>query len=185
MSTNLAMLEKMGDLFETLLDINNGENNEFTLLKEYNYSNTNNEITLLNKKMSTLYKKIIIICHFNPDKNIVNSAPKLKKYVNLLGDSQCILYRHNNIVSKGNNNRNLISETQRKFVIVLPNLDNSNKNYDFTIAYNNGCHAICMKHQYVDNNLLGYNNNFKDEGNYSFIIKKDELINKSARDLGI
>jgi len=176
MSTNLSMLEKIGDLFETILDVNGGSNdNVFKLLKEYNYATQPDAI--LNIEMKDLYKKIIIICHFNPNHGIVNSLTKLKNYINILGDKECIIYRYNDIISKGTSNRSLMDETKRKFVIVLPNLDNSSKNYDSTIAYSNGCQAIAMKHQFLDNNLLGYNDNFKNKGDYSFTLKTQNLIN--------
>ena len=194
MSTNSLMLEKMGDLFEDILDVNSGTNDKvFKLLSNYNYATTNGSI--LDMSIGQLYKKIIIICDFNPSSGILDTDPnnlltKLKKYINLLGKgNHCNIYRYNEIMSKGNNNAILIEETKRKFTIVLPDINNSNINYDPTIAYSNGCQAICMKHQHLDNNLLGYNQNFKDNNNYSFIIKKGELINvvpeSLARPMGI
>ena len=66
--------------------------------------------------MGQLYKKIIIICDFNPSSTILETDPnnlltKLKKYINLLGKgNNCNIYRYNEIMSKGNNNAILIDD---------------------------------------------------------------------------
>jgi hypothetical protein len=54
MSTNLSMLEKMGDLFEEYLD--RSINSNFSLLANYK------DASVLSVKMTDLYRKIIIIC---------------------------------------------------------------------------------------------------------------------------
>ena len=69
----------------------------------------------------------------------------------------------------------LKEDTKSKFIIVLPNLDNSIKNFDSVSSFTNGCQAICMKHQNLDTNLIGYNNNFEDNGIFSWKFKKLEL----------
>ena len=177
MSTNLGMLEKIGELFERILDKNNDL--EFGLLKQYNYANTN---AILNIKMKELYRKIIISFDFNPNPSIVEQPKltKLKSYINLLKGTNTRIYRYNHIIAKG---ENFTTETKSKFVIVLPNLDNSTQNFDSTISHNHGCQAICMKHQNLDNNLLGYNALFKNNENYSWKIKASTLLNLSAAPL--
>ena len=79
MSTNLTMLEKIGDLFEEYLD--RSINSNFSLLKTYKDS------AIKNVKMIDLYRKIIIICDFNPNSNIIinTKLEKLAKYINLKG----------------------------------------------------------------------------------------------------
>jgi len=173
MSTNLTMLEKIGDLFEEYLD--RSINSNFSLLKAYKDS------AIKNVKMIDLYRKIIIICVFNPNPNIIinTKLEKLAKYINLKGNGlDCKTYRHENIVAKGLNNSNFIQETQRYFTIVLPNvLDNSIDNFDYSISYLSGCHAICMKHQNLDNNLTSYNGIFSDGSKFSWKQKAGSLLN--------
>jgi hypothetical protein len=165
------MLEKMGDLFEEYLD--RSINSNFTLLQGYK------DASVLSVKMTELYRKIIIICDFNPEPNIIINPKliKLKNYINLKGKSlYCNTYRYNEITIK-NGNAQFIEDTKKKFTIVLPNLDNSIKNYDSVICFVNGCQAICMKHQNLDSNLTGYNNEFTLAANFSFKMKEARLLN--------
>jgi hypothetical protein len=173
MSTNLTMLEKIGDLFEEYLD--RSINSNFSLLKGYKDS------AIKNVKMKDLYRKIIIICDFNPNPNIIinTKLEKLAKYINLKGKGlDCKTYRYDDIVAKGQNNINFIQETQRYFTIVLPNvLDNSIDNFDYSISYTSGCHAICMKHQNLDTNLQTYNGIFSGTNKFSWKQKDQALLN--------
>jgi hypothetical protein len=173
MSTNLTMLEKIGDLFEEYLD--RSINSNFSLLKVYKDS------AIKNVKMKDLYRKIIIICDFNPNPNIIinTKLEKLAKYINLKGKGlDCKTYRYDDIVAKGQNNINFIQETQRYFTIVLPNvLDNSIDNFDYSISYTSGCHAICMKHQNLDTNLQTYNSIFSGTNKFSWKQKDQALLN--------
>jgi hypothetical protein len=173
MSTNLTMLEKIGDLFEEYLD--RSINSNFSLLKGYKDS------AIKNVKMKDLYRKIIIICDFNPDANIIinTKLEKLAKYINLKGKGlDCKIYRYDAISTKGQNNINFIQETQRSFTIVLPNvLDNSIDNFDYSISYTSGCHAICMKHQNLDTNLQTYNGIFSGTNKFSWKQKDQALLN--------
>lgn len=172
MSTNVNMLKTMGELFDTNL---NGTNQDFTLeLKK--------GPALLDTEMKNLYKKLIIICEFNPQSNIIDGSElqQLSNFINLNAKgTDCNTFRYNQITSK-KGSLSFITETKRKFIIVLPNLDNSIINYDPKISFDTGCQAICMKHQNVDNNLLGYNARFKLKNNYSWIKKDIALLNESA-----
>jgi hypothetical protein len=177
MSTNLSMLEKMGDLFEEYFD--RSINSNFSLLKTYK------DAAVLSIKMKDLYRKIIIICDFNPEPNIIINLKlaKLKNYINLKGKSSyCNTYRYNDIVAKDGNSQ-FIEDTKRKYTIVLPNLDNSIKNYDSIASFVNGCQAICMKHQNLDSNLIGYNDQFEIDGMYSWVLKEIMLINTAPPSL--
>ena len=179
MSTNLGMLEKIGELFERILD--KQSDSEVKLLKQYNYVNAN---AILNIKMKDLYRKIIISFDFNPNPSIIEQTKlaKLKSYINLLKGTNSHIYRYNHIIAKGGT---FIDETKKKYIIVLPNLDNSTQNFDSTISHNYGCQAICMKHQNLDNNLLGYNALFKNNENYSWKLKATTLLNTSAATLTV
>ena len=175
MSTNITMLIKMGDLIEEYLDTNT---QEFSLeLKKDN--------ALLTSLISTLYKKVIIICDFNPLPTIAQN-PKLahlEKYINLKGKGLfCNTFRYNQVVAK-KGTALFINETKSKFTIILPNLDNSILNFEPVTSYSSGCQAICMKHQNMDTNLLGYNQLFKENKNFSWIHKPMALMNESATPL--
>jgi hypothetical protein len=171
MSTNLAMLKKMGDLIEKYLDDADGV---FTL-------EPRKEETLIFMQMEELYRKVIIICEFNPLPSIIDTnadLSKLKNYVNLKAKGlNCNTFRYNQIASK-KGSASFIESTKTKYTIVLPNLDNSVINFDPTLSFDTGCQAICMKHQNMDNNLLGYNALFKAKQNYCWFKKsRTALLN--------
>jgi hypothetical protein len=170
MSTNLAMLKKMGELLEEYL-----KNNEGAFTYE-----TKTEEDLLFTKMDNFHKKVIVICDFNPSPAIVDTNTdliKLKNCINLKAKGlNCNTFRYNQIASK-KGSLSFIEETKKKFTIVLPNLDNSIINFDPELSFDMGCQAICMKHQNIDNNLLGYNARFKLKQNYSWIKKPNTLLN--------
>ena len=171
MSTNLAMLKKMGDLIEKCLDDADGV---FTL-------EPRKEETLIFMQMEELYRKVIIICEFNPVPSIIDTnadLSKLKDYVNLKAKGlNCNTFRYNQIASK-KGSVSFIESTKTKYTIVLPNLDNSIINFDPALSFDTGCQAICMKHQNIDNNLLGYNALYKAKQNYSWFKKsRTELLN--------
>ena len=177
MSTNLTMLENMGTIFEEYLD--KSINSDFTLMLE-------KDASVLSVKMKDLYRKMIIICDFNPNPNIILNPKllKLKNYTNLRGNSlSCNTYRYNDIIIKDASQ--LIEHTKKKFTIVLPNLDNSIKNFDPVSCFVNGCQAICMKHQNLDSNLNGYNNEFTLAGNFSWKMKETRLLNIPPESLQI
>jgi hypothetical protein len=173
LSTNLTMLEEMGNLFEQHLDIANSGEETFRLMKQHNYTNG----TILSVKMRDLYKTIIIICDFYPSNNIIeknNVLAKLKTYISLKGKSEyCKTYRYTEIAGKANQ---FIDETKKNFVIVLPNLNNSVNNDEFVSAYGYGCNAIAMKYQTKDVNLQQYIEQFTNAGNYSWNLKPNHLI---------
>lgn len=173
MSTNLTMLERMGALFEQYLDLATSDVNSFRIMKQHNYTTG----TILNVKMSDLYKTIIVICDFYPSNNIIetnNVLSKLKTYINLKGKSAfCKTYRYTEIAGK---TTQFIDDTKRNYVIVLPNLNNSVNNNEFAIAYGYGCNAIAMKYQTKDANLESYIKQFTDTGNFSWILKPTHLI---------
>jgi len=170
MSTNMAMLKTMGDLFEEYLKNNDGS---FT----YEVKREND---LLFAKMDLFYRKVIVICDFNPLPSIIDTNPdliKLKNCINLKGKGlNCNTFRYNQIASK-KGSTSFISDTKMKFTIVLPNLDNSVINFDPALSFETGCQAICMKHQNIDNSLLGYNALFKMKHNFAWIKKPSALLN--------
>jgi hypothetical protein len=170
MSTNLAMLKKMGDLIEKYLDNSDGA---FEL-------ETKKEEDLIFTEMQEFYKKVIIICEFNPLPSIIDTNPelvKLKDCINLKAKGlNCNTFRYNQIASK-KGSMSFIESTRTKYTIVLPNLDNSILNFDPALSFDTGCQAICMKHQNIDNNLLGYNALYKAKQNFCWFKKPIGLLN--------
>jgi len=182
MSTNLTMLEKMGELFETHLDTGSEGVDSFRLMKQHNYKNG----TILSVQMKDLYKTIIIICDFYPSNSILERTPELATlatYISLKGKSDfCKTYRHSEIVGK---TTQFFSETKRNFVIVLPDLNNSIYNDEYASSFSYGCNAIAMKYQTKDNNLTQYITQFTNEDNYSWILKRNHLISEVPTNFAI
>ena len=157
MSTNVTMLKTMGDLIEKYLNNSDGA---FAL-------EMRKEQSLLFTQMTEFYKKVIIICEFNPLPSIIDTNSELsslRNNINLKAKGlNCNTFRYNQIASK-KGSESFIDSTKTKYTIVLPNLDT-------------GCQAICMKHQNIDNNLLGYNALYKAKQNYSWFKKSFGLLN--------
>ena len=176
MSTNVVMLKKMGDLIEKYLNNSDGA---FAL-------ETRKEEGLIFRQMTEFYKKVIIICEFNPVPSIIDTNPeliKLSSYINLKAKGlNCNTFRYNQIASK-KGSVSFIESTRTKYTIVLPNLDNSIINFDPALSFETGCQAICMKHQNIDNNLLGYNALYKAKQNYSWFKKPLGLLNIDIPDI--
>ena len=170
MSTNVTMLKTMGDLIEKYLNNSDGA---FAL-------EMRKEESLLFTQMTEFYKKVIIICEFNPLPSIIDTNSELsslRNNINLKAKGlNCNTFRYNQIASK-KGSESFIDSTKTKYTIVLPNLDNSIINFDPALSFDTGCQAICMKHQNIDNNLLGYNALYKAKQNYSWFKKSFGLLN--------
>ena len=103
----------------------------------------------------------------------------MKNYVNLRsGSNYCRLLRFQNIISSGDSSELLISESKNNYTIILPDINNSLDNYDFTLPLSNGCQVIAMKFQNMDSNLHAYNDYFmtSEVGGYSFALKPHNFI---------
>jgi len=170
-STNITMLEKMGNLLEEYLGSSNGD---FSLLRNYT------PINLLHVKMKDLFKKIIIICTFYPSSNILLNPNllKLKNLINLDGKGEhCNTLRTNEVIDT--ESTEFINSARTKYIIILPQLDNSTSNFGSKNFFLAGCQAICMKYQTkeaatdVEGTLTFYNNEFGVEKNknYSWKLK--------------
>ena len=174
MSENKEIYNKMAKYIKENLDRNPNNNSNTYLVNNYNYNKNPSDILVAHLK--DFSKKFIIMVHTNPNNNIILNDSDLSKYVNIKSGTNVLrLYRENDIIGYGNNNQILIDDSKTGLIIVLPNINNKINNYDFLIAQNNGCQFIGMKFQNVDNNLVSYNKIFKDEGNYSFILKPNGL----------
>lgn len=149
MSDNFNIYEKMATLIKSVLFNNNDQNQNRCNIKEQ-------KLVMSNINDNNLQNKYIIMVNA---KNYVNvQQTDLINYVNLQsGGPNLGLLRYQTLLAAGANNALLKAQTKRSLFIVLPDLNNNIENYDWTIAYNNGCQFIAMKFQNVDNQLIHYN----------------------------
>ena len=170
MSTNKNIFNKMAEYIETILDKNPDGVNSY-LLNGYNFSDTNNKLILIDK-IKNFYKKFIIMVTTNPNDDKTLLDTELKKYVNIRSGTSGVLkiYRYDQMIGYSNSPV-LNDEVKDSIVLVLPNINNNLDNYDFTIPQRDGCQFLAMKFQNMDNNLIAYNELFKEKGNYSLVLK--------------
>lgn len=175
MSDNINIYKKMATLIKSVLFNNNDQNRNRCNIKE-------EKLVMSNINDNNLQNKYIIMVNA---KNYVNvQQTDLIDYVNLQsGGPNLGLLRYQTLLAAGDNNALLKAQTKRSLFIVLPDLNNSIENYDWTKAYNNGCQFIAMKFQNVDNQLIHYNKiMFMNEGNKAIILKPPNLIESDQND---
>ena len=180
MSDNINIYKKMATLIKSVLFNNNDQNRNRCNIKEKN---------LVMSNINELQNRYIIMVNA---KNYVNvQQTDLIDYVNLQsGGPNLGLLRYQTLLAAGDNNVLLKAQTKRSLFIVLPDLNNSIENYDWTKAYNNGCQFIAMKFQNVDNQLIHYNkimfieniNNINGEALRAIILKPPNLIESDQDD---
>jgi len=180
MSDNINIYKKMATLIKSVLFNNNDQNRNRCNIKEKN---------LVMSNINELQNRYIIMVNA---KNYVNvQQTDLIDYVNLQsGGPNLGLLRYQTLLAAGDNNALLKAQTKRSLFIVLPDLNNSIENYDWTKAYNNGCQFIAMKFQNVDNQLIHYNkimfieniNNINGEALRAIILKPPNLIESDQDD---
>ena len=162
MSENTNIFDKMADYIESEI------NSEFLI-----QNSSSSEIII--SKLSSCYNKFIFIFNAHPSNNIFNGT-KLEKYINLKsGTSDVKLYRFTSIFSFGKDSAILQNQARPGLVIVIPDNDNKEYNYDAIYGLLNGCQFNCMKLQFYDNNLMAYDNFFKDNHNLSFVLKNPSI----------
>jgi hypothetical protein len=131
---------------------------------------------IINAKLELFAKKFIIIAY---QSDSVLKSSNLKDFVNLRsGSNYCRLLRYQSIISAGESSELLINETKNNYMIVLPDVNNSLENYDYTLPLSNGCQIMAMKFQNMDSNLTLYNDYFSfNQGNgYNFVLKPSNLL---------
>ena len=167
MSDNINIYKKMAILIKSVLFNNNDQNQNRCNIKEEK---------LVMSNINELQNRYIIMVNA---KNYVNvQQTDLIDYVNLQsGGPNLGLLRYQTLLAAGDNNALLKAQTKKSLFIVLPDLNNSIENYDWTKAYNNGCQFIAMKFQNVDNQLIHYNQiMFINEYNKAIVLKPPNLI---------
>lgn len=173
MSDNINIYNKMGNIIKSVLFNNNDNNNNRCNIKEDK---------LIMSNINELENKYIIMVNA---KNYVNvKQSKLIDYVNLKsGGPNLGLLRYQTLLAAGENNSLLKAQTKKSLYIVLPDLNNSIENYDWTKAHSNGCQFIAMKFQNVDQQLLYYNKiMFMNKGLKAIVLKPDFLIEANQDD---
>jgi hypothetical protein len=174
MSDNINIYKKMATLIKSVLFNNNDQNRNRCNIKEKD---------LVMSNINNLQNRYIIMVNA---KNYVNvQQTDLIDYVNLQsGGPNLGLLRYQTLLAAGDNNALLKAQTKKSLFIVLPDLNNNIENYDWTIAYNNGCQFIAMKFQNVDNQLIHYNkimfieniNNINGLQRRAIVLKPKHLI---------
>ena len=173
MSDNINIYKKMATLIKSVLFNNNDQNQNRCNIKEDK---------LLMSNINKLQNQYIIMVNAN---NYVNvQQTELIDVVNLNSNgSNLKILRYKTLLASGDNNALLKAQTKKALVIVLPDLNNSIENYDWTKAYSNGCQFIAMKFQNIDNQLIHYNKiMFMKEGNKAIILKPPNLIESDQDD---
>ena len=173
MSDNINIYKKMAILIKSVLFNNNDQNQNRCRIKEEK---------LVMSNINELQNKYIIMVNA---KNYVNvQQTDLIDYVNLQsGGPNLGLLRYQTLLAAGGNNALLKAQTKKSLFIVLPDLNNNIENYDWTIAYNNGCQFIAMKFQNVDNQLIHYNKiMFIDKSRKAIRLKEDHLLEPEQND---
>ena len=175
MSDNINIYKKMAILIKSVLFNNNDQNQNRCRIRE-------EKLVMSNINDNELQNKYIIMVNA---KNYVNvQQTDLIDYVNLQsGGPNLGLLRYQTLLAAGDNNALLKAQTKKSLFIVLPDLNNSIENYDWTKAYNNGCQFIAMKFQNVDYQLIHYNKiMFMNEGNKAIVLKPPHLIESEQDD---
>lgn len=164
-SLNSVIYNKMATiLFENFYRKNDYDNSQL-LPYEYNYTfNTDTTVRLYTTELKVLKNKIIIAVYSEYDNfkfTELSQVTNIKVEKDTAKNPKAILYRYNDLVSKGKLNKQIINDSKSKFIFVLPELTNNNKNMDALLPFSNGCQCIAMKLQFYDNNLASYYNFFK------------------------
>ena len=173
MSDNINIYKKMATLIKSVLFNNNDQNQNRCNIKEDK---------LLMSNINELQNKYIIMVNAN---NYVNvQQTDLIDYVNLNSNgSNLKILRYKTLLASGDNNALLKAQTKKALVIVLPDLNNSIENYDWTKAYSNGCQFIAMKFQNIDNQLIHYNKiMFIDNRRKAIVLKPPKLLEPDQGD---
>jgi len=172
MSENKTIYDKFGDYIKNYLI---KDRSNIVDYEKYNYKNTTNDDILLQHIGSSIFNKKFIIMVNTLHVPILDNS-KLSKYVHIRSGSKVLrLYRYEQVIAAGKNNPLMIDESHRSLIMVLPNIDNTLKNYDPLLPFNNGCQFVAMKFQNIDNDLVGYYKMFKDSGGFSFVLKPKNL----------
>jgi len=165
------------DLIAGYIDTHLNKNNYYLLNKKNTIGHINYDPKdIIDAKLEIFAKKFIIIAY---QSDSVLKSSNLKNYVNLRsGSNYCRLLRFQNIISSGDSSELLISESKNNYTIILPDINNSLDNYDFTLPLSNGCQVIAMKFQNMDSNLHAYNDyfSFHKGSGYNFVLKPNNLL---------
>lgn len=174
------------DMIAGYIDTHLKQHNNYLLDSTNTIGNSNYDSNnIINAKLETFAKKFIIIA-YQSDSVLLDS--KLKDKVNLRsGSSYCRLLRYQSIISAGEANELLISETRDKYTIILPDIENSLENYNYYKALTNGCQIMAMKFQNMDDNLLKYNDYFmtNEASGYSFVLKPHKLLYNNSETISV
>ena len=164
MSNNLKIYDAMADTIKYEL-------NNVILPKNYGYDSCENIGKL---KIRDCMNKVIIIVDNN---NTTYKETSLYEYVNASSggsNGSVKLYKYDDIYNEIDTTQ-LIAINKQYLSIVIPNTSITKyTNMDFNVTNNLGIQFTAMSYQFVDTNLLYYNDFFT-ENKYALVLKPSDL----------
>ncbi len=163
MSKNKPMYSSMATIFENVLS-------NRLLGPKYSYENQGKNLGL--EPIKNLMGKIIIIADRS---NALFEDTELDEYVNLASNSVFMrAARYTQDVKFTPDMNELIEFNKKNMTIVLPDLNQSDPNYAFSLTQKAGCQFSAFSFQNFDSNMEYYDMFFDKQGT-AFVLKPAEL----------
>ena len=163
MSKNKPMYSKMATIFENTL-------NSRLLGPKYSYENHGRNLG--QEPIKNLMGKIVVIADRS---NALFEDTELDEYVNLASNSVFMRgIRYTQGVKYTPDMNELIEFNKKNMTIVLPDLNQSDPNYAFSLTQKTGCQFSAFSFQNFDSNMEYYDLFFDKQG-AAFILKPQEL----------
>tara|TARA_B100000123_G_scaffold260196_1_gene226355 strand:- start:144 stop:1256 length:1113 start_codon:yes stop_codon:yes gene_type:complete len=174
-TTNVDVYNRMASVLGEVYDVDNLSRKQLNIdYDNYEYDFINNT------KLSSLKKKIIIIVIHDENSNNEIEKSDLGKYVDTYGSSMQ-LHRYSEL--KDNQTQTTLKRVStKKLSYCMPNLENSNDNFDFLLPLSLGFQFVGMNFQNKDTYLDEYNDFFmnsygtNNKSHIGFIKKPDMLL---------
>ena len=139
---------------------------------------------LMRKKMNDMISKIVfVVVHSEPNNSYIERS-ELGKLVDIYGGDMMNmrLFRYNDL-KHAQNKEILKEESKIKMMYCMPELQNSNSNYNFLIPMSLGFQFVGMNFQQHDPDMIEYNSFFttsygsgSNTSHVSFVKKPDQFI---------
>lgn len=163
MSKNKPMYSKMATIFETTL-------NSRLLGPKYSYENHGRNLG--QEPIKNLMGKIVVIADRS---NALFEDTELDEYVNLASNSVFMRgVRYTQGVKYTPDMNELIEFNKKNMTIVLPDLNQNDPNYAFSLTQKTGCQFSAFSFQNFDANMEYYDLFFDKQGT-AFVLKPQEL----------
>jgi hypothetical protein len=176
---NKVVYDKMASCLLEYMDSTRFEryNSNATSYEDHNYN-------LMRKKMKEMVSKIVFVVVHSESSNIHVERTELGKLVDIYGgDTMSMKMIRINELKNAQNKDMLTEESKIKMMFCMPELENSNSNYNFLIPMSLGFQFVGMNFQNADTDMIEYNNFFTtsygtgtNTSHVSFVKKPDQLI---------